>query len=179
MELADYDRECRRAVALLRLRGRIVHLPRPIPLRDGHLTVVDAAAGSVDLVIEAVGVVALVLTSNPVQLLLTADAILGKVRSVRAWMRQRSDPLAGVSARNALAVLREFGSIEDAPGIGQADHVIRAKSKARHESYATDDLVLPEAGVDFQLTKDRRARGHRITHIRARPDGTIDILLIE
>jgi hypothetical protein len=180
-ELANYDRECRRAVALLRKRGRIEELPRPVAIRDGHFVIVDASASSLDLVIDAVGILGLVLLSDPVQLLLTADAILGRARSVRAWLHRRSDPLDGISARQAIQLLHEFGELGLIPGLGSADREIevlrRPTSFPAVEAPVAQPAEYDVLGGEAHLS--RHARGHSVTHIRVAPDGTVDILLIE
>ena len=86
--LAMFDREIRRASVLLHDWDPSKEFPRPLPIRDGHLIIDEAGAGSLDVVLSAVGVVSVVLLSDPVQLLLTAQALIAMPYSVRAWLRQ-------------------------------------------------------------------------------------------
>jgi hypothetical protein len=173
-DLVAYDREARRAVALLRQRGRLTSWPRPIPERDGHFRVLDAGFGSLDLVIDGVGLLALALQSQPVQLLLTIDAIVGRARSLRAWVSRRSDPLAGISAGDALTVLRAYGELEASLGEAQASLELPPR---RFESPSPATESAPE--VTQATGQGVRVRGHRITHVRILPDGTVDVLVVE
>jgi len=173
-DLADYDREARRAAALIRQPAH--EFPRPIALRDGRFNIVDAAPGSLSLAIDAVGILGMVLLSHPVQLLLTTDAILGKLRTVRAWVGRRSDPLSGISARDALQLLREHGGLVDMPSLGRPDHEL-ALTNAR-ETTPRDSIRYVELEV-FADESRTVVRGHRITHVRTRSDGTVDVLVVE
>jgi hypothetical protein len=173
VQIAAYDREMRRAAEIVRVRGRLRDLPTQLPLRDGRLIVAEAGVGSLDLLLEAVGVLSMVLLSDPVQLLLTADALLGKVRNARAFLNRRADPLASVSAREALEVLRAFGSSD----MGEPDTQIIV---SRGEKQALDRQ--PKLGTQARatlVTDQFHAEGGRITHVRIRDDGTADIVVIE
>jgi len=93
-DLQVLDRELRRAAAIVVGWQEDSPLPRPVPAQQGHLEISSSAAGSFDAVLDAVGVVSMVLLSDPVQLLLTAQALIAVPFSVRAWLkRKHTDPL--------------------------------------------------------------------------------------
>jgi hypothetical protein len=90
-QLYRLDREIRRATAIVhatRFRG----LPPPTPLRDGRLEIQRASAGSLDLVLSAIGIVSIVLLSQPVQLLMTTRALVGDGIRVVAWLGHMGSP---------------------------------------------------------------------------------------
>lgn len=89
-QLYRLDLEIRRATNVLRSRS-FRELPPAIPLRDGGLEIREANAGSLDVVLQAVGIVSLVLLSNPVQLALTTRALVGDALRLRAWLGGRSE----------------------------------------------------------------------------------------
>jgi hypothetical protein len=146
-----------------------------VSLRDGRFEIVAASAGSLEVVFDAVGLLAMVLLSNPVQLLLTADALLGHLRSARVWMRRRSDPLTGISARDAVTVLRAFGAAGwRALGDPDAEVVPR-----RRESVAEPLTPTVDPNISDLTSIGGVAGARRITHLRISPDGTVDVIVIE
>lgn len=125
-QLHQFDRELRRATAIVRASS-FRQLPGPLSLRDGRLEIREAQAGSLDLVLDALGIVSLVLLSNPVQLVLTTRALLGDALRVRGWLAGVGRATAGdpqlsidlpdggrVSAKHRLEVrgYRPDGSID-------------------------------------------------------------------
>jgi hypothetical protein len=94
-DLQVLDRELRRAAAIVREWQEDRPLPRPLPVQKGGLDIESSSVGSFDAVLQAVGAVSLVLLSDPVQLLLTAQALIAEPFSVKAWLkRKRADPAA-------------------------------------------------------------------------------------
>jgi hypothetical protein len=90
-DLQVLDRELRRAAALVRDWRADRPLPRPVPAKEGGLEIESSSAGSFDAVLQAVGAVSVVLLSDPVQLLLTAQALISEPFSVKAWFKRRHD----------------------------------------------------------------------------------------
>jgi hypothetical protein len=78
----------------------------------------------------------MVLLSDPVQLLLTADALLGKARNVRVWLNREDDPLASISTRDAPEVLRSVAPTAASGAHGGPDAVIEVTKLGR----GTDDI---------------------------------------
>jgi hypothetical protein len=79
----DVDRELRRAVTILRSEFRaetpyrtVATTFRPLPVRDGGLSIERAEAGSLDLFFAVSGAVAQALLSDPIQLTLTLRELL-------------------------------------------------------------------------------------------------------
>jgi hypothetical protein len=112
--------------------------------------VVDAGIGSFEVELGAVGVVAMVLLSDPVQLLLTAQALVAMPSTIRAWIRRRR----GDREQEPDLELLELARLDPAEFLGAPSQV----------------LEIPGGGL---------ARGHRILMRRRHPDGTEDLFLIE
>ncbi len=93
-DLQELDRELRRAAAIVRDWHEDRPLPRPLPVQQGGLDIETSSAGSFDAVLQAVGAVSLVLLSDPVQLLLTAQALIAEPFSIKAWLKRKpADPI--------------------------------------------------------------------------------------
>jgi hypothetical protein len=90
-DLQVLDRELRRAAALVRDWQEGRPLPRPVSVQQGGLDIASSEAGSFDAVLAAVGAVSVVLLSDPVQLLLTAQALISEPFSVKAWLKRSHD----------------------------------------------------------------------------------------
>lgn len=177
--LALLDRELRRATVLVRRKGRIDELPRPLALADGRLRIREASAGSLDILVDPLGAMADVLLSHPVQLLLTAGALIGWVRTVRGWVRQSGDLLADVSARQALEILREFGRGPTGK-IGEPSEVIDGRRRPRRKRHRAPEVEQAAPAIpQLELPDGSRASANRIVHVRIYDDGTQDILTLE
>jgi hypothetical protein len=176
--IARYDREVRRATAIIRERGTTESLPAPLPLVDGGLAIEGARAGSLDLVMTTYGLVTLVMLNDPLQLLITADWLLGRRAVVRAWVGRKEDSLRGISARNALDVLDEFGRLSTR--LGQPDASMRVGPPASVEEEAS---VLEDPGragdALMELPGGLRSQGTHLTLIRLDRDGAIDVVIAE
>lgn len=123
-ELYRFDREMRRAAVIVRSR-EFRRMPAPLPLRDGRLEIRSAQVGSFELTFDAVGIVAMVLLSDPMQLALTTRALVGDALRVSGWLHGLSHDKAPnavielpgggrVSARHRLEIkgFRPDGSID-------------------------------------------------------------------
>ena len=98
-DLQVLDRELRRAATLVRDWQEDRRLPRPLPVQQGGLDIESSSVGSFDAVLQAVGAVSMVLLSDPVQLLLTAQALIAEPFSLKAWLkRRRGDPIGPATA---------------------------------------------------------------------------------
>ena len=177
------DREIRRAVTIFGSEpyhlGDPGNRPRPISPTYGGLQVSDTAIGSVHLLLIAYGAVLKVLTSKPLQALTAAITLSQGSGSIRVWRRQRDkDPLAGLSARDALNVLKEFGGLTDR---------LMQQSRPNLEIRIpeTVDEAAPTTGLKPPIPSDRPPESvegsswRRITYIRKYPDGTEDIIYID
>lgn len=106
------DREIRRAVTIFEsdsyYLGEPGSRPRPISPNYGGLEVTDVATGSLHMLLSAYGKVQSLLISKPLQALTAAITIGQGFGSVRLWQHRKKDPLAGISARQALEVLKAF-----------------------------------------------------------------------
>jgi hypothetical protein len=98
-DLQVLDRELRRAAAIVQGWQEDLPLPRPLSAQQGHLEIASSSAGSFDAVLGAVGAVSMVLLSDPVQLLLTAQALISEPFTVKAWLKRRhGDPIGQPTA---------------------------------------------------------------------------------
>lgn len=196
--LSELDRELRRCVALLapitaadidsiwvrrrseeevdtaiarRLR-RQDRLPLPVAIERGGLYIRGASSGSLNFLIEGASAVAALLASQPVTTFLALLGLFDKWGRIRVWLSKRSDPLAKMSAKDALAVLKAFerGSAQiidwETP-----DHDIEIGT-----TRTTDHRR--RAGV-VTLPDGTHVIGRRILHVRKNADGSQDILHVE
>lgn len=98
-EVPDRPRELRQSL----------HGVRPDNPHQSSLRLVASEQGSSLLLLEAAGALITVMVSDPLTAIANAAAWSGPIRRVRAWFDRSNDPLDGVSARQALTVLSEFG----------------------------------------------------------------------
>jgi hypothetical protein len=190
------DRELRRAVAILGTDpaaeassytfGRRGARPRPIPASAGGLLVTDASSGSLHLVVEAYGAVLDLLVSKPVSALVAVLTLAQGVGIIRSWFGRQKNELDGISAQQALAVLKNFGG--DATRLMSGDsfdyelEILPAPDEAGLAESRRDEGVVPEEPPipkSTLLVGEIEATGLRITHIRTYPDGTQDIVYVE
>jgi hypothetical protein len=185
--LVDIDRELRRAAVLVRHRGSIDSLPRPITRREGGLEVLDAAPGSFEVVVTGFGVLSYVLLSSPVQTFLTLSALLGKFRTIELWLHQRHDPLARISARDALTVLKAFEGVSEArERLGPPTQMLTSRAKSAATEQAEPGNLVASATAEgdsgyaeIQLPEGGRVVGTRIVYARLRADGSTDVVIAE
>jgi hypothetical protein len=77
------DREFRRAAAIV--GARAYHgLPAPLSTRYGGLSIREANVGSLELILDPYGVLRDLLLSDPLQMAVTAYALLGGARKILA-----------------------------------------------------------------------------------------------
>ena len=82
--LGDFDREARRATEWILKDSP--NLPRPLPIGRAGFDTIDSATGSFDVLLGPIGLTAAVILSNPVQFLLTVQALAVDAKwIVRAW----------------------------------------------------------------------------------------------
>jgi hypothetical protein len=173
-ELSAFDRDLRRAAAAL---GSVdeTKAVRPVTLASGRLEVVDAAAGSLDVLVLGVGVLQHWLLSEPMRALLTAATLGGNVRKLWAWIRRPKpdDPLARLTLRDAIETLKALEEIDELRGrLGEPSielEVAAAKSDATDEPSSARSSERGAAG----------GAGHRIVQARVGADGTISLIVIE
>jgi hypothetical protein len=184
--LADIDRELRRTAALISRRS-VDQLPRPVPLREGRLELVDAGPGSFEVVTTGVGVLSFILLSHPVQTFMTLGTLIGQVRSIQVWLRVRRDPLAKISAKDALAVLKAYRELPDAASdLGPPTQHLEARNPPTSDQTRSDDGSLIEGDVDagpsqarLELPGGIRISGTRIVYARQGLDGTSEVVVVE
>lgn len=145
--IAELDREVRRAAVDLQTDGS-ARVPRP---QDGGLAFVDAAPGSADILFEVFGFVREILSSDAVRVLLTAIGLTGAIAKVWGFVFKDRDPLAGVTGRQVLEILREYhelqGTPEGAEAIGGATAsadpgTVRISVLVEHEDDSRSVLVV-------------------------------------
>lgn len=180
--LADFDREIRRAAAIVSAPWADRGIPRPMSVRTAGLRVSGARAGSLDLLLQGVGGVATILLSDPIQLLLTTQALLGNTARIRVWWARRSDITRRVSLHDGLKIyeaiddfLRERSAelpdelepaseneaVEEPPNRG-SDTPTRPRRRPREASWqprAADDA---EPDVEIILDGDESRSPHEL-----------------
>lgn len=117
--LTNTDRELRRVTKIVGVNqnlpdtaysfGTVSRRPSPIGPWAGGLQVEDANIGSLYLLVKAYGYVLSLLTSKPVAALTALITLSQGAGSIHLWPRRRHDPLAGVSARQLLDIIKELG----------------------------------------------------------------------
>lgn len=111
--IAELDRAVRRAAAGRRPAAEApARIPRPV---EGGLVFEDAAPGSADILFGLFGYVRELLTSDGVDTLLKAIALTGVVHRAWGFVFREKDPLRGVSGRQVLEILRQYGDLARAP----------------------------------------------------------------
>jgi hypothetical protein len=198
-QLGQFDREVRRAASILdpirasgvegifvagksrndladmfiqKLRRGESSLPTPAPTAYGGFRVVDASAGSMELVVEAYRYLEELLTSRPAQAFGIFLSIVQTFGGIRLWINLRSDPLKRINSRNALQILREFGN-----------HPERAAEDTQPEIeipfYGRESRAHRAPSGTLWTPHGTRVVGRRITYIRVNGDGTQDIIQVE
>lgn len=169
-DLSHFDRELRRtAAAIDRPAGR--DETRPVALSTGRLEVVDAAAGSLEVLVLGIGVVQHVLLSDPIRALLTAATITGHARKLAAWIRRprHDDPLSKITLRTAIDTIRGIGELDEA--------------RRRLGDPSIELVVRPPGGSEAQTQEGAGAGGapglRRIAQVRLAPDGTLTLIVID
>lgn len=147
--LPEFDREARRASQMLWSKEETIL--RPLQIGEAGFEVQDAAPGSVNFLLGAIGVTAQVLLSNPVQLVLTIQALIGDVHGFVGWLGHRAPRRR--SARDLAKTLVDL----------RPEH-----------AQVTVGLDVPT----LVLTKDglHVSGSGTATVIRERPDGTRDYI---
>lgn len=193
--ITRFDRGVRRSVTIFRddsyYLGEPRDRPRPISSNAGGLELTEAAPGSFHMLLKAYGEVLSLLTSKPLQALTAVIALGQGVGSIRFWHHRKKDALAGISARQALDVLKEFGG--NAPSLLQGDTPdlevrINPAIGDLRGLHASPPVPRPEVppfppmSVDIVTvgsSRDIIVRGQRITYVRNYPDGTQDIIYVD
>jgi hypothetical protein len=200
------DRELRRAVAIFGLSSSYGFYdydfgeegyyylgdspgdhPRPIPANYGGLELADAISGSFHMLVTAYGYVLSLLASKPLQAL-TAVVTLGQgIGNIHVWSHRKKDPLTGISARQALDVIKSFGG--DTTALMRGDEP-NLQIEIQPASDETGSIVhreppyeappaMPTIGDEINRFGESVTRGRRITYIRNYPDGAQDIIYID
>jgi hypothetical protein len=112
--ITETDREFRRVAALLSAPRELQFsddfpYSKPIPTSWGGFRVIEVSTGSLHVLVEPFGMLVSVLASQPVTALIAAQTLWQNAGTIRAWLRRRHDELDGVTAHQALSVLRNFG----------------------------------------------------------------------
>ncbi len=113
------------------------------------------------MLLEALGVAVNIMASTPMTALANAAAWSGPVRFIRAFFGRSSDPLTGISLRQGLAVISEFGGDPEAV-FGPPDEIVEL---------AGPSISLPDGTL---IQGDRR-----ISVMRQYADGTTDYIEVQ
>lgn len=143
-----FDREMRRAVALIEAPSSSRGLPRPLPAQRAGLQVETAQKGGVDLILTGLGLVGTALLADPVQLLLTTEALLNKAARLRVWFaRGEKDILDRLTAREAIEA---FDAMDD--------FVRRRSSNLPAELEPGTPMAMPDLEPTIEATPPERKR---------------------
>jgi hypothetical protein len=165
--ITDTDRELRRAVTILGggTSGFGVGAftvgagpgvrPRPISSLDGGLWISDAEAGSLHFIAAPFGMLMNLLLSRPVSAFVTTLALWGSAGQIRTWRSRRKDPLEGITARQALEVLKAFN--------GNANLLMSSDPPPNLDLEISPTLV-EESGEDLTLLEDDPAQPIRVAY---------------
>jgi hypothetical protein len=185
------DRELRRAATIFKSDsydlGTESNRPIPIAPNLGGLTLVDATSGSFHMLLEAWGQIQSLLTSKPLQAITALISLEQGFGDIHFWPRRKKDPLEGMSARQALDVLKAYGGDtrrlmgKDRPNleieIKQAkgeDELFTHPELPGYPGVADASSVLTE--VKVSRSGEVVVRGQRITCIINHPDGSQSIV---
>jgi hypothetical protein len=164
-DLSRFELELRRSAASIEAGDADVN--RPATLSAGRLEVVDAAAGSLEVLVVGVGVVQQVLLSDPMRAILTAATAAGHVQKVVAWVRRKlkpEDPLSKLTLRNAIDVLHGLNEIDALRGrLGEP----------------SIDITVEPPSDGGSRSKGGGSGLRRITQLRRGPDGSVTLIVIE
>jgi hypothetical protein len=192
------DREFRRAVTILRsdsydLGTESWNRPRPISPNYGGLELTGATPGSFHMLLAAYGEVLSLLTSKPLQALITVFALGQGFGSIRFWRRRKKDVLAGMTARQALDVIKAYGGDSERLMQGDRPDLEIEIQQPEDDAEGEDELFThPEltediptvavptlATVRVSRSGEIVLRGSRITCILTHPDGTQSVAYID
>jgi hypothetical protein len=165
-DLSRFELELRRTAASIEAGGES-DVNRPATLSAGRLEVVDAAAGSLEVLVVGIGVVQQVLLSDPMKAILTAATAAGHVQKVVAWVRRKlkpDDPLSKLTLRNAIDTLNGLEEID------------RLRGRLGEPSI---DITVNPPGEGGARAKGPGAGLRRITQVRRSADGSITLIVIE
>lgn len=134
------------------------------------LRLVASEPGSSLMLLAPLGPVVAVLASDPMTAIANAAAWSGPIRRIRGWFTHNGDALRGITARQALDVLSEFGGAPESITGRPADQTIEL-----------DDAAEPIPGVhaEAQLPDGTVLRGRRIHVIQEKPDGSRSMYTVD
>ncbi len=143
--LVEFDKEARRESA--RGSGEAADRVRPLRIGEAGFRVVDASPGSLDLLVQAIGVTDQVLRSDPVQFIIHVIAGVQAIRAVRSWIGRRGKIDGKISAE----ACREILAAADGQSVGWDDQGPRVTGPGRvtiFRQYADGsyDMVMVEPG---------------------------------
>ncbi len=145
--------------------------PRPLPVEQASLEIVEASVGSLDLLLVPVGLLVSLLASDPATAMANALQIMGGFARIKVFKSRVSDPLSQISARQALNVLAEFDRRPEvlAGGEPDADETVGSDESAPHQ--------IPRGFV--RMPDGTVISGRTITLVTRYPDGASDVIFVE
>jgi hypothetical protein len=147
----------------------------PISPTTGGLGLLEARSGSLDLVLEGIGQVQTLLTSQPATAIANAVQLTGVFAVVRVfkrmilpWKTQR-DPLQNLSGRDLLKILKD-------PDVQQ---LLKTSLPDLEATLGDPPLIHRRPKGYITLPGGITARGERIVLTRHHTDGTTDVVEID
>jgi hypothetical protein len=148
----------------------------PISPTSGGLGLLEASYGSLDLVLEGIGQVQALLTSQPATAIANAVQLTGVFAVVRVfkrmvlpWKRTQRDPLQNLSGRDLLRILKD-------PDVQQ---LLKTSHPDLEASLGDSPLIHRRPKGYITLPDGATARGERIVLTRHHSDGTTDVVEID
>ncbi len=123
-----------------------------------------------DVLVVPVGVLVQLLASDPATAVATAIALKDQLARLRIFRRRNVDPLQGLSARQALEVLREHARTPEELAGGEADADVNLGSAPYRHRIPAGYLRRPDGTV---------VSGRVITVVSKYEDGTTDYIHVE
>lgn len=165
----EAEGELRTAFLEKRRKGR--GLPPPVPVERAGFEIEAAETGSFELSLEAIGVLGLVLSSEPVTTFLTTMSLLDRWARLRAWVRdrQKKDVMDRITGRELMQINEELRR-ERFPTL-QPDLDIELDPHPPHVHRARPAMIRQQDGT--------LVVGRSITHITTNADGTETIIYVE
>jgi hypothetical protein len=144
--LVEFDKEARRESA--RGTGGATDRVRPLRIGEAGFRVVDASPGSLDLLVQAIGVTDQVLRSDPVQFVIHVVAGVQAIRAIRSWIGRRGKIDGKISAE----ACREILAAADDQSVGWDDHGPHVRAPGRVTIFrqypdGSYDMVMVEPGA--------------------------------
>jgi len=159
LSLYQLDLEMRRTAALYFNRAGEPSRSRalPLPVSTGGLKVVDIAPGSIDVVLEAVGLVATMLASAPATAFVNTITILDWFDRIRLYRPSQTTKTFDGSAEDLGGALERFGASMQPDAVLEPDEMVARSGQPRGVRIRLSDgtkVTARRAAIEVQRKGD-------------------------